>query len=413
MLLLVAACSKPATTTSLPQGWIDELVRQPELFTGLLDSTGREGWIALHRGDLPVAVASFPSGPAGVRARLELAAVHADLARLSRAVWLDAYALWSRKSGIPAGSAMPVIAALAALDGGDAPTAAAWLERGGDFADPDVAAVAASLAGGLSAVTAGGALGACVRAHLEARATGSLGPLSTCGGSTPGASPLIREGERSLYDPMLHQTLALVYARQAELLLADPRAGLRDSGLPALVFSGWWSAADLADADPAGAIAAPPAWAPPLPSLADPDVVHPWNEQLDVALDAWELALRDQAGDEGENLLDELDLRAVYRGRLMLGLARTALAQGHARTAGMLALGASDLTQLNRFTPRNPPGLYAVHAEAWYRLGDARAALNTLSVLHEAWPELLGLRETMGDLAILQTLDRQGDSKEN
>jgi len=61
----------------------------------------------------------------------------------------------------------------------------------------------------------------------------------------------------------------------------------------------------------------------------------------------------------------------------------------------------------------NPPTLFAVSAAANLRTGRTREALDALEVLVGAYPEIKGLDETVGDLAVLQGLDRAGDSREN
>jgi len=47
------------------------------------------------------------------------------------------------------------------------------------------------------------------------------------------------------------------------------------------------------------------------------------------------------------------------------------------------------------------------------RLGRTREALDVLVLLEGGYPEVAPLKELVGDLAVLQGLDRQGDSKEN
>ena len=63
--------------------------------------------------------------------------------------------------------------------------------------------------------------------------------------------------------------------------------------------------------------------------------------------------------------------------------------------------------------PANKPTLYALQAEVRLRSSRTREALDALQALAGAYPEIGGLRELAGDLAILRALDRSGDSKEN
>jgi hypothetical protein len=57
--------------------------------------------------------------------------------------------------------------------------------------------------------------------------------------------------------------------------------------------------------------------------------------------------------------------------------------------------------------------LQAILIEAQLRTGHTREALDCIQPLLAAYPAATGLNEVLGDLAILQGLDRYGDSKEN
>jgi hypothetical protein len=129
-------------------------------------------------------------------------------------------------------------------------------------------------------------------------------------------------------------------------------------------------------------------------------------------LDAWKESLVARATEEGRALVEDLQLVPLLRGRMLLAQARRALQAGHPRQAQALLLLARDLSHPRDISPLNPPLLYAMLAETHLRTGHTREALDALEVLVEAFPAVVGVDETVGDLAVLQGLDRRGDSKE-
>jgi hypothetical protein len=102
-----------------------------------------------------------------------------------------------------------------------------------------------------------------------------------------------------------------------------------------------------------------------------------------------------------------------YQSRVLLAWARQALDQNRPHEALAFAQIAIDVERSREITPVNAPGIFAVLAEADLRTGRTRESLDALEVLSSRFPEVEGLDETIGDLAILQGLDRHGDSKEN
>ena len=416
MLALLACEPAPqqeVDATPLGGSWIAQVVGDPAAFTRVVDAD-REAWIALHRSDLPAAARG--EGPAAIRARWELAKLYADLGRLDALAWQSTAATWESRTGIPQGSALPWFAALAAGELGAAERAAAWLTRATDAADPAVRQAAAWLAGGAEgAPPADNPLVDRWLLHAAARDGGEAGALYEWA-----VGPLLSErGEggavRKFYDPQVLWTLA-------ERTRPAPEA--LPGGLEGLLFSGCLEAADL-EAEhrrlsdggaPGSSCLRGASWeALGLDLLPgpddDPERARAAVRALDRVLDPWAVALAESAG-EGRELLDQLGLVPLLRSRVLLAMARGALEAEHPRQALALAQLALDLEHPREISPINAPGLFAVLAEAKLLTGHTREALDTLQVLVDAYPEATGVDEIVGDLAILQAMDRRGDSKE-
>ena len=152
---------------------------------------------------------------------------------------------------------------------------------------------------------------------------------------------------------------------------------------------------------------------PALPATDDPDWARGQVHLLDASFDAWAAGERGSAGPDGLALLDDLQLLRVFRSRVLLALARKALIADHPWQAATFAQLALDAENARSVTPVNHPGLQAVLIHAQLQTGRTREALDALQPLVALYPALTGLDEVLGDLAILQGLDRYGDSKEN
>jgi len=450
LLLATAACSAPQVPTAggpgaaLDGSWLDLVVEQPQAFAALAGGAARDGWVALHALDLPGAALAFdrgdPSAAVGrARALLELSMLYDDLARSGDQAWLSTFATWSERSTIPAGSALTYVAGLAAREQGDAEVAAAWFKLSATAKDPEVARAAAILAElppGAAAV--GEALPALLvryNDHLAARGSGDAGALAASA-----AEPLIQEQElrpdgstlvRTFFDPQILRTLAVAARVEAAAALGVQDAWQGLGRLPddvaplAPVLFGPVLHADELAAEISRATAAPGTLGassvalgslgldPELPPTDDPDWARAQVHRLDEALDAWRTAAHAAASPDGQALLDDLRLVAVLRSRLLLALARRASLAQHpwqAKTFAQLALDAENAREI---TAVNHPALQALIIETQLQTGHTREALDSIQPLVGAYPALTGLDEVLGDLAILQGLDRYGDSKEN
>jgi hypothetical protein len=448
-------------------GWLLFLTDNQQVFTTLMASGEREGWVAFHKSDYGAAAQLFRDHHiARARAYLELAILHEDLAQVSQEATTRTFKLWEQKSGIPEGSALPVVAALAAADAGDKALRDQWLAKAKP-SDPQVAALASRLQTNLADWTAPqvaeGQLVACVWAHLQARKTGEDLLL----GEACPAGPLVTEQAtdhlRTFYNPLLHGTeaaidlsaagAALRAATQGETVAeptipaeatpAEGAAGVEvdapsagpdltrlvlvamDDGhmLETLLFSPWWRPADLehdVGRDPSLRTAGGEC-----PSLQSIGVSgpRPKEENLEWArgrarglraqLEKWQKAELSGKTSDATQLLDELQLVPQYQSRVLLAWARAALDDDRPHEALVFAQIAVDVERSREITPINAPGIFAVMALADLRTGRTRESLDALQVLTSRFPEVEGLDETIGDLAILEGLDRQGDSKEN
>jgi hypothetical protein len=382
VLLTLMACggaSDVAVTEASPLDgtWLATVLKEPARFQAVVDAD-RVGWIALHKNDWTAATSG--SGAPAKRAAAELAVFHAVLAQTSGEAWRALANTWEGRGSFPTDSVLPRLVALAAKDAGDATAATRW-ERVPGRADP--------------ALDARIALHARVRKGEAER--GALLEVAT--------TPLVEEpngsAKRPLWDPMLHLSLSQSYGRTIA-------SGYPTDSLDRGLFSGM---VDPEDGSPARSLAK---LGLTMPSTDDFDACRDTSRAFTDRLSTWYLAFDAASGTDDSRAL-ERDLRLVdgFRSRALVDWAVDALASGRPRCALALAELALDHEQPRAVTPLNSPTLFAVIAQANLRSGRTREALDALEVLVLPFPETTGLDETMGDLAVLEGLDRAGDSREN
>ncbi len=420
------ACEEAPTALGAPDtavldaSWVGQLVTTPATFTALVNDN-RMGWVALHANRLPAA--RLAGGASGARASGALAGLYGDLARVDALAWQAMVETWEGRTGLPPGSAVTWFVGLAALESGDTEQARAWFAKAAEADDPAVAAAAVVLAEQTDLSSAAidddsNPLLQRVRAHREARRSVSLMGLLE-----EGVRPIWEETTeaghtRSFYDPQLNWTAEAVLQTEADGGTAD--------GMEALIFTGCPTEADLeaereriaAGGARGTACALAPSWArlgvdTSLGEEDDPEAAREIVRSLDRAVDAWRKEVSSELSADGAELVDRLNLPGVLRSRFLLALSRHALAAGHPRQALAIVQMGMDLEHPRTIGPLNPPGFFATTAEAHLLTGHTREALDALQVLSDAYPELAGVDEVVGDLAILQGLDRHGDSKEN
>lgn len=362
----------PEPVSPLDAGWIVGVVRDPASFDTRV-GTGRDGWIALHKNDWVAAAGA--GGSAAARANAEMANFEAALSDISGDVWVRLGGAWEKRGTMPAGSAFPLFVAIALDLTGDG---AEWRAR----ASMEPPAIAE-------------------RRTLHATWAAKPGDVATA--RAMAGTPLWTEkaavGQRAFYDPAIFSMLARAYQSGASIPSDET------------LFSGSLTGAPDARADLlALGITATPAGGP---NVDDSEVCRSVVRGLDSQLDPWKIKLAATATEAGRALLDDLRLVEGARARTLVSLGAAALRDDRPRCALAFAEMALDHESPRAIGPINSPTLFAVLAAANLRSGRTREALDALSVLVTPFPEVLGLNETVGDLAVLQGLDRAGDSREN
>ncbi|MEY3213587.1 MAG: hypothetical protein RIT28_4068 [Pseudomonadota bacterium] len=381
-------------TTALDDTWLGELRADPDRFTAWVEAD-REGFALLQQHRLEEA--ALRDGVPGLRAKRELSALYGQLARLQDLAY-DGVLAESSARDAPISPAALLFAALNQHDKDDAARPAEAPHAPLTIPFPAPLARAAEPIGQRLAAH---------HAARDARDVGNLWALAT----TPLWSVPLGSGERHLYDPLFYRTVQLALAVDAPA-----------EGPQALVFSGCLTPKD-AQAE-AQAPMDTPELGCALAALArlglaspadadDPQSASDLVAALDAALDPW-LRATLASGDPGaRELFGDLRLVERTRARWLLAFARADLHGNRPRRALTFARLAVDLSAPREVSPVNHPGLFVTMAEAQARSGYHREALDALAPLSLHRPDLVGLRELLGDWAILVGLDRHGESKEN
>ncbi|MEE2751379.1 MAG: hypothetical protein VX519_08105 [Myxococcota bacterium] len=423
MLIILGACTgtHPEATNDaspLDATWVGQLALNPQQFQTLLDDS-RNGWSAYHAGELQKA--STQPGLVKARAHRDLSELHARLGTLGGLAWKSIVATWDTRTGLPTDSGITWFAALAAMESGDVAQATTWLTMASSVDYPPVSQAAQALlkAGQFKhmdfATPPSSPLLVRLQTHIEARKSGDSKPLLT-----EANRPLLVETgaghERPFFDPQLPWTLAHTHATAAGKLPSDPLAAVIFTGCPN-GDTARSSTLQQAHSTAAPHCATDALWTDigldlDLTETDDQDKVRAFARELDAIIDTWRGSLLERSTEDGRALVEDLQLVAIFRGRVLIDQALRSLDAGHPRQAQALLQMAQDLSQPRTITPLNPAILYALLAETHLRTGHTREALDALEILVEAFPAAKGIDETVGDLAVLQGLDRRGDSKE-
>jgi len=418
-------------------GWMSKMAWDPDSFGELMEDS-RDGWVAFHRNDFEAAVKSFPDDENVGRARAawQLHILHRDLNRYTGLLYERYFAAWTLRLDVPKDSSAPVVAALASHCTGST-RLGGWATKVKDeMAGADLIK---AISTGSEPWKVGGTkpMAKRIAAHDKAR-NGNIAVLLAHAHEplhTEEAQVDKKDGEkgepfeRKFYDPCIAASLEVYWSLTAASQMggtewtATVRGWTRPSAsFKATLFAPWLDTGDLEAGllvvDEPGELGA---LNPSLRRLGvglDPhhsDDVQAAREEvrsLDAGLDSWREELMENAGDEGAALIDDLGVVAHFRQEWLITRARFALLQNRPQQALAYLELARDATS-NKVGPKNNPQLYALLAETQLLLGHTRQALDALEILSVAHPEVTALKEVTGDLVVLETLDSQGDSKEN
>ena len=419
----MSCTGKPQLTVIPPRGWLTEIALEPQKWLDVVDGTSRDGWAAMHAHQYEAAITAFEAYPSPrARAELALAALHDDIDRVERVASRRLFERWAERGELPPGAA--AVAALNELCHGNSPDP--WLNRVGD--GPGSRFVA-SLAGkdALWPTDSDGSDPLVSRRAMHRKARDGSPDALNVGSTTPlfavqaGGDGFVFD--RKFWDPCAHRTLADYWLGRASRDLGGdlPGSAATWTELDGRLLAGWSTADDIRAESAAGVPAV--AFGATMPSLeeiglsrepAGEDRLEVAREEartLESALDAWRTSLATEAPPDGRNLLEELRLFDRFRQEWLLARARKHLAEGRRRQALALAHLARDASQ--GVGPGNSPSVYAVLAAAELENGHTREALDALQTLARARPEIVSVREIVSDLAVLEGIDRNGDSKEN
>ncbi len=418
----VAPAPRPDQATDR-YGWLSEVTLQPEQFAEVM-ATGREGWIAYHANDFVRALDAFPPADLGqARVMWSLYLLNADLARLSGFANDQFFSEWEARTGLPPDSAAPVVATLASYCS-ESGTLAGWASRAKEGqAGFDMAQ---EIARGRSPwdVEGSDAFARRMALHRLVRTEGEVEPLMRAA-MRPVIVEQAGEFERVFYDPCLHRTTADYWLKRTADTLDGTDwqaiAAFADRGLAGRIFSPWLRADDLrselrANPEPGAVGARSPslrAFGVGTNPHAGDDLNSALTEiaSLDHGLARWRAELESSAGDDGRALIADLDLFERFRQEWLTTRARYALVEDRPRQGLAYAEAARNVT--DRFVgAANGPVVWALLAEANLRLGHTREALDALHILSGTHPEIVGLKELTGNLAVLRGIGEAGDSKE-
>ncbi|MBX2796144.1 MAG: hypothetical protein KTR31_00705 [Myxococcales bacterium] len=408
-------------------GWISEVVLDPPAFAALTEGDARAGWVAMHAHDYPAAVQAFSDDPAArARGELALGLLYADLNRVSGLAYESLFSEWDERGTLPKGNEPPLVAGLASYCS-DGSTTVTWAQR---ITEGTGLPLAQALMQNRTPfeVASSDAFGRRLAIHRAARSSADVQPLLDVAGA-PVTTREVKDEEfsRTFWDPCLYRTLSdhwvdrVVHGLRGSSWKEIVAWAKRDTGLTGRIFAAWPTSEDLtsevASSDHPGLVGAR---SPLLRKLGvgtnavssdDAEQARGMVRVLDTGLANWRDQLLELSDEDGRALLNDLRLIHRFRQEWLVTRARLALESNRPRQAlAYLELGRDASEGIG---PANGPSLMALMAEVQLRLGHTREALDALQELTEVYPEIVGLKEVVGDLAVLRGLDRQGDSKEN
>ena len=361
--------------------WVKTLLAQPAVFGEAVNSD-REGWIALHRGDWNRALKSTDP-VVQFRTHANFSAFYRRLDRISAGAWTQTRTIWQQR---PELNVEPALRSAAEIAEYSVVLSTAETNAVQEFSD-EVRTRAQQTLG----------------MHREQLIERANKPAF----EVPGKSIRVQ-------DPLVFRGLNLRHHEAYQQLSAP-------AGLPSVLFTACAESLHPGGSDPShnpyqclsGSFLQQAAQASSdLGTADDAQTAREVARELDSHLAAWRAHVAEAGSQEGQQLVADLQIFDIYRGQTLLMLAEHCLEERRPRQALALAQLAQDMSSPREIGPLNTPHLFAILAEANLLTGRYREALEPLEVLARVFPEVAGLDETVGDLSVLSSMNRQGDSKE-
>jgi len=372
-LLALLACSSTPTAAPQPKQelWLQRVAQTPDAFQALMEApaggvSSRDGWLALANGEPRAALADFTAAGnhlGELRAKLDIGLLTSDLNRLERRIVAR---VKERLAERPAGSS-------AALE----QTVAVGKDCAVALATPPAA--------------------------FAARAASHSAPWSL--GAEPFATEQAEDYVRRTWDPCVAYSLAQVTSPDGTAAALELQGLADDDPLGASLFAAWPTAAKAASAssDLLGA-------APPTAAADDPQAALDHIRSFDTALQALSTSMD---GQPGAGLVRDALLANRLEQAWLLAQARVALNANRPHQALVYANRALN-PGAGADAPPPPLDALVLHADAALASGRTREALDSLLQLARRGPPVAtGLHELTSDLAVLEGLGRQGDSRED
>ncbi len=399
MLLLAIACiGSTSTPPGHDLGWVEALVRDPTRFPTVVTPESREGWIAFHQNDWFLAYHS--EGAPKSRAAAELERLYGVLAQTSHHTWSIIGKL-RQNDPLLNDSLLLLFFRFSAQAAGDSVATNSWQDRALG-ASPRVSAFARRWERTIPPEVPKEAdeLSVRMEEHRSLRAgTGDLARFRSIVTEpvivepVPARDPSLPSSTRAIYDPLVFDSLQVAMRSSKKPI---------DDNLSSVLFSGSLSGKSAKDTLLTMELQ--------YPAQPDGNSCRELARALDQRLDAKGAELTTLAVGDGAALLDDLQLVAGFRSRLLVDLAVESLPTA---PACALALASLALEERSRgIGPLNSPTLFAVLAYANLATGHHREAKDAIQKLVPAFPEVLGLDETIGDLVVLGSMGRDGTNGE-
>jgi tetratricopeptide (TPR) repeat protein len=375
--------------SAAPHSWVTAVAADPDAFNATIQAE-KQGWIALHSNDPHEALtqyhASESPSPTRIRALFDLNVLFHDLASLSQSIqkrtYLDTAPPHAQNSAI-----------------------AAALCHGYEFMNTEPSSPDPVLDIRLS--------------QHSALIDGEMEPSKHLGlGEHPLQYPEARRG----YDPCLFVTQRDYWSDQllSEAKTSDWREAVSQISSP--LFSAWTTTSihtdDLENTDSPATIGAFSSALSAL-NMTDAQRIPESSEEARVqarllgqAFDDEQIALKHRSDAAGQALVADLHLFHGLKQKILLSRARSALNNAQKQAALAYASEAIDISS-RVVGPQNSANAYIVLAHARVDTGRTREAMDALQPILKSHPYIRGVYEQLGDLVVLENINRTGESKEN